>query len=189
MVLLAAPSSWPEGSLSDLVSQTDIIPYGVIKAIDNYSEGNSSLRVYVARYDFNGTSEEEMTILYDETVIQKKFFHNFSVGEDKIFFVIERSDGYHLVTNSSHPPYLDNTHKNFVKLHGLLIDRLELPSPTWIPPIEQNPPTPEADTPYSEYYWYAFVAFSIALIGFISYIYLKKNEIVICLSNWIIFDL
>jgi len=174
LVLLAAPASWPEGSLSDMVSQTDIIPYGVIKAIDNYSEGNSSLRIYVARYDFNETSEEEMTVLYNETVIQKKFFHNFSVGEDKIFFVIERGDGYHLVTNSSHPPYLDNTHNNYVKLHSLLIYRIELPPPTPIPTIKQNPPTPEADTPYSEYYWYTLVALSIALIGFISYIYLKK---------------
>lgn len=177
IILLAAlllSSSITQGSLSDLVSQTDIIPYGVIKAIDNYAEGNSSLRIYVARFDFNGTSEEEMTVFYNETVIQMKFFHNFSVGEDKIFFVIERGDGYHLVTNSSHPPYLDNTHNNYVKLHSLLIYRIELPPPTWIDPIKQNPPTPEADTPYSEYYWYTFVALSIALIGFISYIYMKK---------------
>lgn len=177
IILLAAlllSSSITQGSLSDLVSQTDIIPYGVIKAIDNYSEGNSSLRIYVARFDFNRTSEEEMTVLYNETVIQMKFFHNFSVGEDKIFFVIDRGDGYHLVTNSSHPPYLDNTHDNYVKLHGLLIDRLELPQPMWIDPIKQNPLTPEADTPYSEYYRYVFLAFSIVLIGFISYIYLKK---------------
>lgn len=174
LVLLAAPINWPEGSLSDLVSQTDIIPYGVIKAIDNYSEGNSSLRIYVARFDFNGTSEEEMTVFYNETVIQKKFFHNFSLGEDKIFFVIERSDGYHLVTNSSHPPYLDNTHKNYVKLHSLLIYRLDFPPPQTHPPQKQYPPTPEADTPYSEYNRYVFVALSIALIGFISYIYLKK---------------
>jgi len=175
LVLLAAPTGWPEGSLSDLVSRTDIIPYGVIKAIDNYSEGNSSLRIYVGRYDFNGTSEEEMTVFYNETVIQRKFYHNFSVGEDKIFFVIERGDGYHLVTDSSHPPYLENTHMNFVKLHGLLIDRLDLPPPTWIPPIAPNPQTPEADTPYSEYYWYVFVALGIALIGFVSYICLKKR--------------
>jgi len=175
LATLLLSSSITQGSLSDLVSQTDIIPYGVIKAIDNYSKGNSSLRIYVARYDFNETSEKEMTVFYNETIIQKKFFHNFSLGEDKIFFVIERSDGYHLVTNSSHPPYLDNTHNNYVKLHSLLIYRIELPPPT--PPQSQkleNPPTPEADTSYSEYYWYAFVALSIALIGFISYIYLKK---------------
>jgi len=175
LVALLLSSSITQGSLSDLVSQTDIIPYGVIKAIDNYSEGNSSLRIYVARFDFNGTSEEEMTVFYNETVIQMKFFHNFSVGEDKIFFVIERGDGYHLVTNSSHPPYLDNTHDNYVKLHSLLIYRIELPPPTTAQPQKkENPPTLKADTPYSEYYWYAFVAIIIALIGFISYIYLKK---------------
>jgi hypothetical protein len=116
-----------------------------------------------------------MTVFYNETVIQMKFFHNFSVGEDKIFFIIDRGDGYHLVTKSSHPPYLDNTHDNYVKLHGLLIDYIELPPPDLGAPQEiENPRPPEADTPYSEYYWYAFVVLSIALIGFISYIYLKK---------------
>jgi hypothetical protein len=83
LVLLAAPTSWPKGSLSDLVSRTDIIPYGVIKAIDNHSEGNSSLLIHVGRYDFNDTSEEEMTIFYNETAISRRFYHNFSLGEDK----------------------------------------------------------------------------------------------------------
>lgn len=171
LAIVLISSSITQGSLSDLITQTDIIPFGVIKSINNYSEGNSSLHIYVARFDFNGTSEEEMMIFYNETDIQMKFLHNFSIGEAKIFFVVDRGDGYHLVTNSSHPPYLENAHDNYVKLHSLLIEHIDLPAPdTEAPQKNENHLTPEVDAPLSDYYWYTSIALIVALIGFIYYI-------------------
>ena len=111
-----------------------------------------------------------MMICFNETLIHDKYNHSFSVGEDMIFFVQTSNSDYHLVTNASHPPFLENTKENQIVMANLVIEYFK-PTVSGEPAIVK---IPEADTSYSEYYWYVFVAIGIALIGLISYIYLKK---------------
>jgi len=172
IILLAAlllSSSIAQGELFVLFSKTAIVPCGAIETIDNHSPGNSSMQINVSNY-FNGTSEDEMMIYFNETLIQDKYNHSFSVGEDMIFFVCTSNGDYHLVTNSNHPPFLKHTKDNKIVMANLVIEYFH-PLVDGGPAIEK---IPEADTPYSEYYRYAFVALSIVLIGLISYIYMKK---------------
>lgn len=84
-----------------------------------------------------------MMICFNETLIQDKFNHSFSIGEDMIFFVHTSNSDYYLVTNSSHPPFLEHTKENMIVTANLVIEYFN-------PPVNGGPDiiqTPEADIP------------------------------------------
>lgn len=173
VILLAAlllSSSIAQGELFDLFSKTDIVPCGAIKTVDNHSPGNSSMRIRISSYYFNGTSGDEMMICFNETLIQDKFNHTFSIGEDLIFFLYTSSGDYYLVTNSSQPPFLENTKDNMIVTANLVIEYFH-------PPVNGGPAVVPSDLGrgYSnrECFRYLLIMICVTVI-LISYIYLKK---------------
>ncbi len=74
------------------------------------------MMIDVKGYIFNNVSVNQMKIYYNETTIKNRFNHSFSMGEEFIFFVKMENGKYHLVADTSHPPFLEYTKENSIEI-------------------------------------------------------------------------
>lgn len=116
LLLLSSSIFTGNSDLLVLVKKTESFPYGVVISIDNYLLGNSSMMIDVKGYIFNNVSVNQMKIYYNETTIKNRFNHSFSMGEEFIFFVKMENGKYHLVADTSHPPFLEYTKENSIEI-------------------------------------------------------------------------
>jgi len=168
LLIFSSLSSTMIDDLFSLVVMTDTCPYGEIKSLNVLKYGNSSITIDVKSYVFNSKSIKEMMIKYDETVIQGKFNHSFSINEEFIFFVRIKNDEFYLVTNTSHVPFLEYSEENLrdiIVAHAHSVeDKITLEESKSINKSVNN-----------EHYRYSIILICVSIIGYILYAYKTKK--------------
>lgn len=168
LIIFSSLSSSIGEDLYSLVVMTDTAPYGEIKSLSISECGNSSIVIDVKTYIFNSKKIEEMTIKYDETVIQDKFNHSFSIGEEFIFFVRKKNEEFHLVTNTSHVPFREYSEEN---LRDIIVAHAHSVEDTIIPEEAEQINKSENN----EHYIYVIILIGVGIIGYILYAYKTKK--------------
>jgi len=169
LIIFSSLSSSIDEDLYSLVVMTDTAPYGEIKSLSISEYGNSSIIIDVKTYIFNSKQIEEMTIKYDKTVIQDKFNHSFSIGEEFIFFVRKKHDEFHLVTNTSHLPFLEYSEEN---LRDIIVAHAHSVEDTIIPEEAEQINKSENN----EHYIYVIILIGVGIIGYILYAYKTQKK-------------
>lgn len=168
LLIFSSLSSTMIDDLFSLVVMTDTCPYGEIKSLNVLKHGNSSITIDVKNYVFNSKSIKEMMIKYDETVIQDKFNHSFSIGEEFIFFVRIKNDEFYLVTNTSHVPFLEYSEEN---LRDIIVAHAHSVEDK----INLGEAKPINKSVNNEHYTYIIILIGVSIIGCILYAYKAKK--------------